>query len=81
MAGSEIGDDRPNLQNGPKWQNMTYFQICDMAKQVRIHEISRSPSCHRPPKIRVSDRPTDRRTDGPTDDGRTHPLIELWLLS
>ena len=33
VAGSEIGNDRPNLQNSQKWQNMTYFQICDMARK------------------------------------------------
>ena len=33
MAGSEIWDDRPNLQNRQKWQNETYFQICVMAKK------------------------------------------------
>ena len=33
MAGCEIRDDRPNLQNSQKWQNMTYFQIGDMARK------------------------------------------------
>ena len=33
MAGSEIWDDMPNLQNSQKWQNMTYFQISDMARK------------------------------------------------
>ena len=49
-------------------------------EQVRIHEISRSPSSYRPPKIRVPDGPTDGPTDRRTN-GRTNPHIESWLTT
>ena len=42
----------------------------------RIPGVSRSPSSFLPAKKEVTDGRTDRRADG-----RTHPLIELWLTT
>ena len=54
----------------PKIQN----KVCK--KQVRIHEISRSPSSF----LARQKKKGYGRTDGPTD-GWTHPLIESWLTT
>ena len=53
----------------PKIQN----KVCK--KQVRTHEISRSPS-----SFLARQKKGYGRTDGPTD-GWTHPLIESWLTT
>ena len=62
-------------------KTVTLHIFAHFVKQVRIHEISRSPARLCPPTKAL---PTDRRTIGPTDrrtDGRTHPLLESWLTT
>ena len=68
----------PSLNPGEQVDSWTNGLRPNRAKQVCIHEISRSPSSFLPAekkRLRI-----DGRSDGPTD-GRTHPLIESWLTT
>ena len=66
-----------NWREGKGCQSPDSFQRegSKEGKQVRIHEISRSPSSYRPPKICVSDGPADRRTDAESSHMRPFSVL------